>query len=158
MRTKQTRADNPQPTNIVPMTTSTRSPSEVQAPAGMQRQELTFIPRELIQATLPHRDPGEVALWTRKNGNYRLTIQPGNSDGKLLGYPFGVIPRLLMFWLTREVLRVKTRRVALGESLAEFMRKVGLNPANGTGKRSDSRRLRDQIERLFRARISFEYT
>jgi hypothetical protein len=40
------------------------------------------------------------------------------------------------------------------------MREIGLNPDNGgTGaKRSDARRLRDQLERLFRARISFEFT
>jgi hypothetical protein len=37
------------------------------------------------------------------------------------------------------------------------MRKLGLNPANG-GVRSDSHRLKDQIERMLRATISFKQT
>ena len=41
--------------------------------------------------------------------------------------------------------------------MAEFMRELGLNPDNGSGKRSDARRLKDQIQRLFNARISFQY-
>jgi hypothetical protein len=36
------------------------------------------------------------------------------------------------------------------------MGKLGLDSSRG-GKRSDAKRLRDQMERLFRARISFEY-
>ena len=35
---------------------------------------------------------------------------------------------------------------------------IGMNPYNGTGVRSDARRLREQMERLFRATISFDYT
>ena len=56
--------------------------------------------REPIQATLPHKNPKDVPLWTRKNGNYILTIQPGQFRGELLGYPYGTIPRLLMYWLS----------------------------------------------------------
>jgi hypothetical protein len=72
------------------------------------------------------------------------------------------VPRLLLFWMTTEALRNKSkenpRRLELGNSLSEFMREIGLNPDNGGmgAKRSDARRLRDQMERLFRARISFE--
>jgi hypothetical protein len=62
--------------------------------------------------------------------------------------------------LVTEATRTKSRRVFLGEtngnnSLAAFMREIGMNPANGTGKRSDSARLRKGIETLFAARISF---
>ena len=39
------------------------------------------------------------------------------------------------------------------------MRELGLIPASASGgKRSDAKRLRDQMERLFRCRISFEQT
>jgi Plasmid encoded RepA protein len=116
-----------------------------------------FSPRELIQATLPHKNPGDVPIWSRKNGNYILTVQPGQSQGKLLGYPYGTIPRLLMCWLTTEALKTGNRRLELGDSLASFMRKLGLDSTRG-GKRSDAQRLRDQMNRLFRARISFDYT
>jgi len=44
----------------------------------------------------------------------------------------------------------------LGDSLASFMRDVGMSPSTGGGKRSDGKRLREQMERLFRATISLE--
>ena len=37
------------------------------------------------------------------------------------------------------------------------MRELGLSPETGRGKRSDAKRLRDQMERLFRSTISFDY-
>jgi len=93
-----------------------------------------------------------------------LSIRPGyktdpNTGARCcVGYPYGVIPRLLLFWMTTEVVRTPDRRLKLGDSLSGFMRELGLNPDNGgTGaKRSDARRLKDQTERLFRATISFD--
>jgi hypothetical protein len=122
-------------------------------PGGYER---AFLARELVLATLPHTDPGKVEAWTRQNGDYYLTIQPGWDEvrRRSIGYPYGVIPRLLLFWLTTEALQTQSRRIELGASLAGFMRELGLDPSRG-GPRSDSRRLRDQMERLFRSRISF---
>lgn len=124
------------------------------------KAESAFMARQLVQATLPHKDPGNVPLWTRRNGNLTLTIQPGQKHGKLLGYPYGALPRLLLFWITTEAVRTKNPRLELGNSLASFMRQLGLNPDNGSqgAKRSDARRIRDQMERLFRATISFDQT
>lgn len=68
--------------------------------------------------------------------------------------PYGIIPRLLLFWITTEALKTKSPRLELGASMASFMREVGLDPAHG-GKRSDSHRLQEQMTRLFQARISF---
>jgi hypothetical protein len=120
--------------------------------------EKAFISREMVQATLPHRNPGEIPAWSRVNGNYALTIQPGwdSWNNQSYGYPYGTLPRLLIFWLTTEALRTGSQRLEIGGSLAEFMRKLGLDASRG-GKRSDAKRLRNQMERLFRARISFEY-
>ncbi len=120
--------------------------------------EKAFVSREMVQATLPHKNPGDVPAWSRTNGNYALTIQPGWDTWKKqsFGYPYGTIPRLLIFWLTTEALRTGNRHVELGDHLADFMRKLGLDSSRG-GVRSDAHRLREQMERLFRARISFEY-
>ena len=122
------------------------------------KMEAAFMARQLVQATLPHKNPGDVPLWTRRNGNLILTVRPGQEKGKLLGYPYGTIPRLLLFWITTEALQTKSRRLELGSSLTAFMREIGLNPDNGGAgaKRSDARRLREQMKRLFRATISFD--
>jgi len=130
-------------------------------------RDKAFTTRYLVQATLPYRKPkGDPPLWYRINGNYTLSVQPGyitpqgEQEPQCVGYPYGSIPRLLMFWLTTEALRTGNRKLVLGNSLAEFVRQLGLNPDNGStgAKRSDKRRLHDQMERLFHARLSFEYT
>lgn len=121
-------------------------------------EDMAFLAREFILCTLPHRNPGDVPGWSRKNGNLILGIQPGfdHKTGRIYGYPYGTIPRLLLAWITTEALRTKSRRLELGGSLTGFMAALGLNSANGTGKRSDARRLREQMERLFNAVISFQ--
>ena len=128
-----------------------------------ESDDLTFSARELVQATLPHQTPrGNPPEWVRRNGNYTLSIRPGYKDDErtgervCIGYPFGNIPRLLLFWLTTEALRTGSRRLELGGSLAGFMRELGLDPNRG-GRGSPRARLHDQIERLFSASISFQY-
>lgn len=119
------------------------------------KAEAAFIARQLVQATLPHRDPGDIPAWFRSNGTLTLTIQSGYKDKKAIGYPYGTIPRLLLFWITTEALRTKNPRLELGKDFAFFMRALGLNPSRG-GKRSDATRLKEQMARLFNAKISFE--
>jgi hypothetical protein len=121
-------------------------------------KDAAYLARELVQASLPHSNPGNVPVWTRRNGDVTLAIQPGINirTGKSYGYPFGTIPRLLLFWITTEAVRARNRRLELGHSLNGFMAELGLNPDTGGGKRGDAKRLRDQMERLFRSRFSLE--
>ncbi len=132
--------------------------SELIVAGPPQSGQMVFSPRELIQTTLPHSDPGDVPVWQRRNGNLSLIIQPGYNAAKqkILGYPYGSIPRLLVLWMTAEALKTKQRRINLCNNLAEFMREIGLNDKNGSTARSDRFRLSDQTERLFNARISFQ--
>lgn len=120
------------------------------------KTESAFMARQLVQATLPHKNPGNVPAWSRKNGDLTLTIRPGwdEKKKKLIGYPYGTIPRLLLFWITTEAIRTKSPRIELGDSLSQFMEELGLDP-KGTGKRSDLKRLKEQMIRLSRSTISF---
>lgn len=132
--------------------------------------EKAFMARQLVLCTLPHSDPGDAnPRWLRRTGNSSLIIQPGWDGGedRSFGYPYGSIPRLLLFWITTEAQRNKNREdltdiekrtLQLGRSLNDFMRVVGLNPATGGGKRGDGKRLHGQMDRLFNARISFQET
>ena len=126
------------------------------------KKDAAFIARQLMQATLPHKNPGNVSTWIRKNGNLTLIMQQGyDKEGKPYGYPYGTIPRLLLYWMTTEALRNKDsanpRRLDLGHSLKDFMADLGLNPDNGSrgAKRSDARRLNDQMQRFFNSFITF---
>jgi len=133
------------------------SSGQIMTNFDVPESEKAFLTRQLVQVTLPHRNPGNVPVWKRTNGNLTLSIRPGwdNKQNKPIGFPYGSIPRLLLFWITTEALRVGSRRLELGDSLAAFMRDVGLDPNRG-GKNSPRNRLRNQMERLFRAIISFE--
>jgi hypothetical protein len=122
--------------------------------------EIAYMARALVQATLPHSDPGDVPVWGRRNGNLSLLISPGyeldkeTREPKAVGIPYGTIPRLLLFWITTEVVRTGNRRLELGESLSAFMRELGLTPTGG--RWGTIPRLREQMNRLFRAKISFD--
>lgn len=133
---------------------------EIQVNSEPTEKDKAFLTRQLVQVTLPHSSPGNVPIWKRKNGNLILAIRSGwnHKKDQPIGYPFGSIPRLLLFWITTEALRTQSRKLELGESLAGFMRDVGLDPSTGGGKRGDGRRLQNQMERLFRATISLEVT
>jgi hypothetical protein len=123
-------------------------------------EDMAFLAREFILCTLPHRNPGDVPAWSRTNGHLTLSIRPGwNSKKKeVYGYPYGTIPRLLLAWVTTEAIRTKSRRLELGRSLSEFMAILGLSSYTGRGPRGDAKRLREQMDRLFQAVISFEYS
>ena len=86
--------------------------------------DLAFMAKHLVQVTLPHRDPGDVPFWSRTNGDLTLVIartQIDQETNQLIGYPYGTIPRLLLYWITREAVRSKGRHLELGSSLSEFM-------------------------------------
>ena len=121
-------------------------------------KDAAYIAREIVQASLPHSDPGPVPAWVRKNGNVTLSIQPGfnNETGKSFGYPFGTIPRLLVFWVTTEAVRYGHKRLQMGSSMNDFVRKIGMDPSTGGGSRGDAARATDQMQRLFAAQFRLQ--
>jgi hypothetical protein len=54
-------------------------------------RDAAFIARELVLASLPHSNPGDRPVWTRRNGKVTLAIQPGVNiqTGESYGYPYG---------------------------------------------------------------------
>ena len=136
-------------------------------------EELAYMPSQLVQCTFPHSNPGNIPIWSRSTPWLTVSIRPGyKTDAKIrqqicVGYPYGTVPRLLTFYVMQQLEHQKNddslaplekRTVFLGRSLSDFMRNIGMNPRNGTGKRSDARRLRDQIERFFLAILSFDHS
>jgi hypothetical protein len=115
-----------------------------------------FLARFLVQCTLPHKDPGKVPVWKRKNGDYTLVIQPGwdEKNDCSVGYPYGILPRLILIWIVTEAKRTGVRRLHLGGRLADFSHELGLDTTKG-GKRSDTARVKDQFARLIMSHISY---
>ena len=122
-------------------------------------EEIAYMARELVQCTLPHSDPGDLPHWSRTNGNVTLTIARTVFDAraqKLLGYPYGSLPRLILFWMTTEAVKTKSRRLSLGATYADFLRALDLH--NTGGDRGDRTRVKEQMRRLFGASVSFSQT
>jgi hypothetical protein len=123
----------------------------------LERREVGFGCRIMIQATLPHSDPNQGLTpkqpewrgqFTRKNGNLSLTIQAREE----YGFPYGTYPRLLTSWIATEVVATKQRELALGRSLRDFLEKLDLSPT--AGKRGTMPRLKNQMLRFFTATFS----
>ena len=101
---------------------------------------------------MPRTNPGNQHQYKRVNGPYKL-IMSVTGDYKL---PFGNLPRLILAWLSTEVVRTGTREIILGKSLSEFMRALGIHSTSG-GARGEQTRLRNQMRRLFGCSVQLTY-
>ena len=124
----------------------------------LEANALGFSSRVQVQVSLPHRDPGKPCeVWTRRNGHTSLSIVPGkyvDRSGKVIniGFPYGTIPRLILAYLSTTAVRTKSPDIDLGQSMAEFMHRIGMI-SNGL----HIRRLKNQLNRLVSSNISFRY-
>ena len=120
--------------------------------------DLAYMARELVQVTLPHpRRRARLVAQQRQSDDDR-PAGLGSPKAEAIRLSLWLIPRLLLFWLTAEAVQKRNRQIELGSSLSDFMFQLGLNPATGRGPRGDARRLREQMQRLFNAVISFDHT
>jgi len=122
----------------------------IEAEEAKEADAIGFMARMLVQATMPHKKPEELAF-SRQNGNFHMSIV-GNP---VYGLPYGPTPRLLLAWLTTEAVRTKERELILGDSLSSFMRQLGINATGG--KMGTIGRFKSQTSRLFGASVSCTY-
>jgi len=83
-------------------------------------------------------------------------MREGPEGNRHFAYPFGIFPRLILFWATTEVGRARdrgedSRVLHLGKSIKEFMEKLGITAG---GKQYKD--LSKQIRRLFGAVMIYE--
>ena len=102
--------------------------------------------------SLPRSNPGQRKEYVRRNGPYTLGMSAGIGN-KL---PFGTLPRLLMAWVSTEAVKTQSPVLVLGNSLTEFMNKLGIN-SDSSGRRGERTRLRNQMDRLFNSTVQFIY-
>lgn len=119
-----------------------------------------FMARFLVLATLPHSDPGPVATFGRKNGRFSYQLEAGtyldeNQQLCSVGLPYGMIPRLLLCWLTTEAVKTREREIELGDRLSHFMDQLEIKPSGG--KWGSIPRLREQMKRFFSSKVSYTY-
>ncbi len=101
-------------------------------------KQLLFMPRYLVNMTLPHRQVGDVEF-TRRNGGQRLTLLAGST----VGLPYGVYARLVLLYVTTERIRTKEREFSLGASWRKFLEKMQVD-----GSGSSIQAIKEQLKRL----------
>lgn len=114
--------------------------------------ELGFVCRSMVSASMPHSKVKGL-IYKRDNNKFKLVIT-GNEDAG--GVPYGTYPRLILSWLSGEIVKKKSRELVLGESLSDFMKKLGLMVSGG--RWGTVSRFKDQLKRLFSSIISCTYT
>ena len=72
--------------------------------------ERGFMARMMVLCSLPRTNPGNRHQYKGVNGPYTLYMN-ATADHKL---PFGNLPRLILAWLSTEVVRTRSRELVLG--------------------------------------------
>ena len=116
--------------------------------ASDRNPEFGVMHQVLALCALPRTNPGDVRQYRRENGWWTLTMTATGDAG----LPFGSYPRLLLAWVCTEAVRTRSPVLTLGDSLADFMRTLGMFSASA-GKRGIRTQLRDQMQRLFHTSI-----
>ena len=135
----------------------------IQGQSAQEADELGFIARLLIQATMPHRKPVGHE-WSRTNGRLSMHMMAPSA----VGLPYGSYARLLLVWITTQAVRNKfrmdhgyineqdARRLEFGESLSGFMSELGLRATGGENGTITA--LREQMTRLFSTAVTATFT
>ncbi|WP_194838518.1 replication protein RepA [Nocardia sp. XZ_19_369] len=132
----------------------------IEAAREADDQELAWTTPLLAQTCLPVRNPGNIPVYERRNGDTLLTIRPGYVDdpktgkSKSLGYPSGVLARKSMIWIIGEARRTKSRELVMGDGITDFLRTLQPGSAASAGPTGSLTRLRVQTEQLFNAAIT----
>ena len=124
--------------------------SEIQQTPVRDAGEIGYTAHLMIQACLPHSDP-KTYHYVRTNGKTRLSLV----DVHKIGLPFGVIPRLLLAYVTTEATLTKSPTIELGDSLTGFLGVLGMDPTGGQW--GTITRVRKQADRLFNCVIGIRH-
>jgi hypothetical protein len=123
----------------------------IQKTSTQDADALGFMVRSMILATMPHsKQKGNE--YTRKNGNYTLSMLSPSG----VGLPCGMYPRLLIAYFTTYAVKNKTKEIDLGNSLASFMKELGVKSTGGVN--GTIKPLKDQLKRLAATSVYFDYS
>jgi hypothetical protein len=113
--------------------------------------EIGFVCRSMVSASMPHSKIKGL-YYKRESNKFKLVIT-GNEDAG--GVPYGTYPRLILSWLSGEIVKRKSREIVLGESLSDFMKKLGLLVSGG--RWGTVSRFKEQLKKLFSSIITCTY-
>ena len=117
----------------------------------------SFLHSALCAMSLPVRRPtDDKQPIIRADGQYTLVITPkavvqnvdGQRDLKVLGVPYGSLPRVILIHIMTEAVRTNSRQVYLGKNFTDWMKRMGFRTIS-YGPRGSATLVKDQVDRLF---------
>jgi hypothetical protein len=120
---------------------------------GEDKNSISYMYSGFAMTTLPHKQLPDDMVWERKNGPLSLLVEPGmiydQGTAVKYGVPYGSRARLIMFYLQTEAIRRRTRVIHLGNSMTDWMGRMGINPGG-----SNFAAVKDQTSRLSACRLT----
>lgn len=103
---------------------------------------------------LPHKKLADDDPWEKKGHRVTLLVEPGRlkeaGRTKLYGVPYGARARMILLYLQTQAIRSRSREVALGRSMRDWMERMGLAIGGET-----ARALREQAARISACSLKF---
>lgn len=132
--------------------------------ATQDNDNIGYMTRSLVMGSMPHnilrktyfdkkgnKKEVEINECVRINGNFTLSmIAPSK-----VGLPYGTKARMIMSYIVKEAITKKTKTIYLGDSLKEFMSRVGY-PCTG-GAKGTLILFMEQLKRLLSTSIVVNY-
>lgn len=138
--------------------------AEIAAEDANEAGYLGFTSTVFAQTCLPYRDPmradPHLRIWERRNGNMVLGVEPARlpqPDGSFrYAIPYGKYPRLILPWLTTQIVLRQSDRSADGALTIEFSASLPkfLNDLGQVWGGRQGKLVMEQLPLLFGARIS----
>ena len=117
-----------------------------------------YAARLWAQLSLPYKEPSRDArLWIRRNGSLTLRVIPGmvgTNGNETAAYPYGVLPRYVLTWMSTEAVRTQSPVLQLGSNLSDFMKRLGMTATGG--RNGTITRLNEQMRRLLTSSMYVE--
>lgn len=113
-----------------------------------RKQLIRSLPVEFVFLTLPYKEIN-LNIYRRESDKAILSIGSGYNeiDQKYYGIPYGVYPRLILYYICSEVKRTKSKEIILGKSVQDILERMSVTEH---GVRNDGKVLKSFKEQLLR--------
>lgn len=113
-----------------------------------RQQSIRRLPIEFVFLTLPYKEV-EANVYEKESDNSILSITSGysSSEKKYYGIPYGIYPRMILYFICNEVKRTQSKEIYLGKNVQDVLERMALT---NTGIRNDGSVLKSFKEQLLR--------
>jgi hypothetical protein len=118
-------------------------------------ERIDFLHAVLCQVGMPRKHV-DGRIFERSSGGVSMILEAGRLFRRGhwidMPLPYGTRPRLVMVYISSEAIRTKSRTIEIGESIYEFLKRLGIDPTGGP--RGGYTMFKKQMEALAACRLN----